>query len=260
MESRSPFGVRWQSEAATPLCLLLLVSLTACQTSSKPEQARETQPITQPAIVKSEFIYEEAPFPSCHASTIEQIRDGLIAGWFGGTDEGNRDVGIWVSRHTGGKWSPVVEVANGIQEDGKRHPCWNPVLFQPADGPLLLFYKVGPTPSTWWGMLITSGDRGKTWSKPRRLPDGILGPVRSKPVLLPDGRLLCPSSSEHEGWRVHMEETRDLGKTWTKTGPLNTAAEFSAIQPTVLLHPGNAVQILCRSRQGRVTECWSTDG
>ena len=234
-----------------------LLLLTGCRTSS--ERGVQTHPAAQPAIVKSEFVYEQAPFPSCHASTIAETKEGLVAAWFGGTDEGNRDVGIWVSRHTGGRWSDVVEGANGIQADGKRHPCWNPVLFQPSQGPLLLFYKVGPSPSTWWGMLITSDDAGKTWSKPRRLPDGILGPIRSKPVLLPGGRLLCPSSSEHDGWRVHMEETRDLGKTWTKSEPLNTAAEFAAIQPTVLLHPHDAVQILCRSRQGRVTECWSTD-
>ena len=36
-------------------------------------------------MVKSEFIYEEAPFPSCHASSIDQTREGLIAAWFGGT-------------------------------------------------------------------------------------------------------------------------------------------------------------------------------
>jgi hypothetical protein len=29
-------------------------------------------------IVSSEFIYETAPFPSCHASTIEETRDGSV--------------------------------------------------------------------------------------------------------------------------------------------------------------------------------------
>ena len=36
-------------------------------------------------IVLREFIYETAPFPSCHASTIAQTRSGLAAAWFGGT-------------------------------------------------------------------------------------------------------------------------------------------------------------------------------
>src|SRR5688500_7164965 len=113
-------------------------------------------------IVRSEFIYETAPFPSCHASTIAETKDGLAAAWFGGTAEKNPDVGIWFSTSIrGGSWSPPVEVANGVQEKGKRQPCWNPVLFQPKEGPLLLFYKVGPSPSRWWGMLIKSADGGK---------------------------------------------------------------------------------------------------
>ena len=105
-------------------------------------------PAAAPA-VKSEFIFERAPFPSAHASTIVETPDGLVAAWFGGTRERNPDVGIWVSRHSEKGWSSPVEVANGIQSDGTRHPCWNPVLFQPAKGPLILFYKVGPSPSAW---------------------------------------------------------------------------------------------------------------
>lgn len=240
--------------------LLLLVFVTACQTNSGTPAAEHSSPVSNQAILKNEFVYDDAPFPSCHASTIAETKNGLVAAWFGGTDEGNRDVGIWISRHSGGKWLPVVEVATGVQPDGKRHPCWNPVLFQPAGGPLLLFYKVGPSPSTWWGMLVTSDDGGKTWSSPQRLPEGIFGPIKNKPVMLGDGRLLCPSSTEHAGWRVHMEETSDLGKTWTRSDALNTAAEFAAIQPTVLLHPGNVLQIMCRSRQKVITECWSRDG
>jgi predicted neuraminidase len=124
---------------------------------------------------------------------------------------------------------------------------------------LLLFYKVGPSPSEWWGMLMTSTDGGVTWSKPRRLPDGILGPIKNKPVLLKDGLLLCGSSTEHAGWRVHVERTKDLGVTWQKSEPLNDRVQFGAIQPTILVHRSGAIQILCRSRQKMITECWSTD-
>ena len=219
-------------------------------------------PSTQPAaIVKAEFIYETAPFPSCHASTIAQTKDGLAAAWFGGTDEGARDVGIWLALKPGKAeaWSKPVQVATGKGDDGKTYPCWNPVLFQPKDGPLLLFYKVGPRPSAWWGMLITSDDAGKTWSEPRRLPDGILGPVKNKPVQLADGTIVCGSSTEHDGWRAHVERTGDLGKTWTKTEPLNDKT-LSIIQPAVLTHGDGKLQLLCRTRQKKIGEFWSDDG
>lgn len=212
----------------------------------------------KPGLIKSEFIYQTAPFPQCHASTIEETKNGLVAAWFGGTREKHPDVGIWISRFDGKKWSPVKEVANGVQSTGKRYPCWNPVLFQPKNGPLMLFYKVGPSPSTWWGMVITSDDEGKTWSQPKRLPKGILGPIKNKPVQLTDGTILSPSSTEHAGWRVHMERSSNNGKSWTLIGPLNDGKQFSAIQPTII-RTGKTLQILCRSRQGKIVQAESKD-
>ncbi|WP_445482310.1 sialidase family protein [Larkinella rosea] len=211
-------------------------------------------------VVKSEFIYETAPFPSCHASTLAETPEGVVAAWFGGTDERDPDVGIWFSRKTGSGWTAPVELANGIQATGPRQPTWNPVLFQMPKGPLLLFYKVGPSPSTWWGMLMRSDDGGKTWTKPTRLPDGIVGPIKNKPVLLASGKLLCPSSSEDNGWRLHMESSTDGGKTWQKTAALNDGKEFSAIQPSILFHPNGRLQLLCRSKNKKVLESWSDDG
>ncbi|MCI0748292.1 MAG: exo-alpha-sialidase [Verrucomicrobia subdivision 3 bacterium] len=249
-----------QSRGSAAFCSavgLLGLLLTGCASIEPVEQGAPSRAATS-AIVKSEFIYEQAPFPSCHASTIAETKSGLIAAWFGGTDEGEPDVGIWVSRHEGAKWISPVEVANGAQADGNRYPTWNPVLFQPREGPLLLFYKVGPSPSRWWGMLMTSRDEGKTWSKPQRLPEGILGPIRAKPLQLADGTLLCGSSTEHAGWAVHFERTPDLGQTWTRTKALNDPSEFDAIQPTILVH-GPKLQALCRSKQKRVTELWSID-
>ena len=208
---------------------------------------------------KSEFIYETAPFPSCHASTIAETPQGLITAWFGGTHERHKDVGIWTSRLVDGKWTAPVEVANGVQTETLRYPCWNPVLFQMPGAELLLFYKVGPSPAEWWGMMMRSTDGGQSWSKSEKLPDGILGPIKNKPVLLQDGTLLCPSSSEHDGWRVHFELSKDAGRTWSKTPTINDGKEFSAIQPSVLFHEDGRLQILCRSKNAYVLEAFSAD-
>ncbi|MCK5104723.1 MAG: exo-alpha-sialidase, partial [Cyclobacteriaceae bacterium] len=115
-------------------------------------------------ITTAEFVFEEAPFKECHASTIAETPTGIVASWFGGTREKNKDVEIWISRKVDGKWTKPISIANGIQNENLRHPCWNPVLFNPKNGPLMLFYKVGPDPSEWWGMLVKSDDGGKTWS------------------------------------------------------------------------------------------------
>lgn len=217
-----------------------------------------------PAVIVSEFLNEHAPYPECHASTIVETAPGrLAAAWFGGTKERNPDVGIWFARQENGRWLPAVEVANGIQVGGgKRLPTWNPVLFQPAGGPLVLFYKVGPSPSTWWGMMMTSSDGGKTWAAPHRLPDGILGPVKNKPVTLPDGAWLSPSSTEGNptGWLVHFELSRDAGRTWQKIGPVAKGPGLDAIQPSILFHPDGALQALCRTKQGVIAQTWSRDG
>jgi predicted neuraminidase len=210
-------------------------------------------------IVQSEFIFEDPPTQSCHASTIVESNGKLFAAWFGGKAEGDPSVGIWLSQNDGAKWSKPIEVATGQSDDGKKYPCWNPVLFQPKTGPLMLFYKVGPSPSRWWGMLITSTDAGQSWSKPQRLPEGILGPIKDKPIELPNGTIVCGSSTEHQGWRLHVEFTPDLGKTWTKTEPLNDGKEFAAIQPTFLSHPDGSLQLLCRSKAGKILTARSQD-
>jgi predicted neuraminidase len=206
-------------------------------------------------IVSAGFIFETAPFPSSHASTIVETSTGLVAAWFGGTREGHQDVGIWISRRDDGRWTTPVEVARG-----EGYPCWNPVLYQPNEGPLMLFYKAGPNPREWWAMLMTSANGGRSWSITKPLPPGFLGPIRSKPVAIGD-RLLCGSSTEHDGWRVHMEWTDSSGERWEKAGPLESKPEtFDAIQPTILRHGGDRVQILCRTRQGVVAQAWSNDG
>ena len=221
-------------------------------------------PLVHPAVIRSEFIYAGAPIPSAHASSIADPPQGLVAAWFGGSREGAEDVAIWLSRLVDGKWTAPVVVATGLQSDGRRFPCWNPVLAPWPDGTLRLFYKVGPSPARWWGMWIASHDGGRTWNAPTRLPDGILGPVKNKPVRLESGVIVSGSSTESTDpdprWRVHFELSADSGRTWTVVTPAPTnGPELDAIQPAILVHPGHQLQALGRSRSGFIFESWSLD-
>lgn len=229
--------------------------------TAAPCLADDPKALNADAVIANEFIYDSAPFPSCHASTIVETPAGLVTAWFGGTDEGEPDVGIWVSRQVDGQWTTPVEVANGVQHRDLRYPCWNPVLVQvPCGGELLLFYKCGPSPSEWWGMLTSSTDHGVTWSMAHRLPEGIDGPVKNKPILLDDGTLLCGSSTEYDGWTVHFELTRDWGRTWQRVGPINDRETYHAIQPCFLKLADGRLQILCRSQERYITTAFSEDG
>src|SRR5687768_3036494 len=104
------------------------------------------QPIV-PQLERRVMIMENPPVASCHASTIVALgKDKLMAAWFGGSREGNKDVTIWIAVNENGKWGPAKEIANGVVNDTLRYPCWNPVLFKTKAGRLFLFYKVGPNP------------------------------------------------------------------------------------------------------------------
>jgi len=212
--------------------------------------------------VREELIFQDAPFSQCHASTLVETRKGeLLAAWFGGSHEGNKDVKIWTSTNKNGKWSAPTAVADGNFGSTGVFPLWNPVLFKTQENKLILFYKAGPNPREWWGMYKTSVDHGKTWSQAVRLPDGILGPIKNKPIQLSDGTILSPSSTESvksDVWKVHIERSNGHGKTWTKIA-VDPETEFGVIQPSILSYSGGRLQILCRSKQGNVIESWSDD-
>ncbi|WP_346237350.1 sialidase family protein [Niabella insulamsoli] len=215
-------------------------------------------------ILSEEFLYLEADFPQCHSATILELQGGeLLCAFFGGTRERHPDVEIRLChKKPGGSWSAPVSIADGVQADGSRLPTWNPVLFQPKNGPVYLFYKVGPSPSKWWGMVKTSTDGGKTWSDAKKLKEPIIGPVKNKPVQLANGIVLSGSSTELNGWKCHIERSEDQGKTWSFIGPLNDGRSIGAIQPTLLTYGGDSIQLLARTKfeeKGYIAESWSFD-
>ncbi|MEK7781857.1 MAG: hypothetical protein AAB370_10205, partial [Verrucomicrobiota bacterium] len=61
-------------------CLAMALLASTLVVTAK---AQNTGLTNQSGFVKAEFIYETAPFPSCHASTIVETKAGLVASWFG---------------------------------------------------------------------------------------------------------------------------------------------------------------------------------
>ena len=137
------------------------------------------------------------------------------------------------------------------------------MLFQPKEGPLQLYYKVGPNPVEWWGLLRLSDDNGKTWGEPRRLPDGILGPIKNKPVQLQDGTILSGSSAEGlkvgPSWQIHFERSRDNGVTWEKIAVEQPATAPASIQPSILFLKDGGLMSVGRTRNAKVFSTVSND-
>jgi predicted neuraminidase len=210
-------------------------------------------------LIKSENIMPSPPFKECHASTIVELSKGkMMAAWFGGTRESNPDVTIWVTTFENEKWSAPLSIADGISNDTLRYPCWNPVLFKTKEGKLFLFYKIGKNPRTWWGMMMYSNNDGKTWSKPKKLPEGFLGAIKNKPIQLQNGDILHPSSTEsvdEKTWHIHLEKCDMNGQNWVKIPIENDT--FGVIQPTILRYSKNKLQLLNRRRHNKVVQTWS---
>lgn len=208
------------------------------------------------------FIFEKAPFPECHASTIVETSPGrLMAAWFGGTREKAKDVQIWASRFSNGKWSELEVVGT---ENG--YPCWNPVLFMGSKGDVILWYKAGPDPQTWSGYVRRSKDEGKTWSKAEIMPAGQFGPVRAKPIRIADGTehgmILAGTSVEsHRTWAPYVDRSPDDGHTWFRSNAYNvTGRPRGMIQPTIFQADDKRIIAMCRSADtGRICVAESRD-
>ena len=300
-------------------------------------------PTAHPAIVKDEFLYEKASFPQCHSASIVETRKGnLVATYFGGTREGNPDVCIWVNIKKKGEksWSEPILAADGVLELGsayaqagigglsgmneettpaevgpiknpnlydktatlKRKACYNPVLIEMPNGELWLFFKIGTRVKDWTGWLAKSKDGGRTWSNKEPLPAGFLGPIKNKPEII-NGRLLCPSSTEDNGWKFHMEIYDLKTQQWKYVGPVEAELAMRSenmpsgssspattpdaspsgkkedleapdaggvadqsgmhpidcIQPSILKLKDGRLQVLMRTRNGKIATSFSSD-
>jgi alpha-L-fucosidase len=211
--------------------------------------------------ITQRYIAQEPITTNSHAATLAEIKPNqIMAAWFGGKYEGAKDVGIYFSTYKDKSWSAPQSLIKPAVIQGDTLPCWNPVLFKSKSQSLYLFYKIGKNPREWFGAMIISKDDGATWSAPKYLPKGILGPIRNKPVEVTPGVILCGSSTEsveNNNWRAHVEMYTEATDQWEKIA-IEDKKQFDVIQPAFLLH-ANAIQMLLRSKHNKLVSSWSKD-
>lgn len=230
-------------------------------------------------VLEKGFIFQPGtvPFNVCHASNLCRMKDGeMIAAWFGGEHEGSDDVSIWTIRTENGVWQSPVLTAHDVNE-----PHWNPVLYERADGTLLLFYKVGRVIAEWYTVCRVSTDGGRTFSEPHELVPGDRGgrgPVRCKVITLSDGSMLAGTSTEKGIWTAYADRSEDGGASWSLSNPVQiplaenavivdsdiplSAQSFSGrgvIQPTLWESEPGHVHMLLRSSEGEIYRADSED-
>lgn len=252
--TRNPLRYQHLAGLTKQYCIVLIL-ITLCFSVVQADVSASKK-----AIVLEEFIFTKSPTRDCHASSLLELANGdLLCTWFGGTREGAPDVKIWLSRKLrGGQWQLPVSVADG---DGKT--CFNPVLVQLKGGDIQIYYC---SPDINTGQVITSSDNGYTWSNPRQLPKGFVGPIVNQPVYMDDGTIIAGGSLQGgPGWRIHVERSTDNGKTWTKIGPISDPVhtKYHIIQPTILVHSQKCLQILARTNEkdknAKLAQTWSMD-
>ena len=170
----------------------------------------------QSGLISREFIFENAPFASAHASTIVETKPGLMAAWFGGSDEGFPDVSptsfedhgwrVHFERTTdlGLTWTTV-----GPVDDDKTWEVIQPPLLLHPDGRIqaLSRSQQSKVVECW------SDDGGKTWSNlaATSLPNPDSG---IDAVTLADGRFLLVYNPTVKGRSPLDVAISPDGKTW----------------------------------------------
>lgn len=178
-------------------------------------------PTRDEAITKDEFLYDYSGFPSAHASTITQLKNGdLVAAYFGGTFERNPDVCIWVSRKPKGAkaWEKPILAADGVYRLGtpeakKAGLSGIDEKTTPADkGPIKDGLRRFGVPANYKYDFRSKSANIKLASNLKR--KSCWNPVL---YTMPDGEiwLFYKVGSTVGDWTGCLVKSKDGGKTWT---------------------------------------------
>ncbi len=192
-------------------CLFLVFSAVPPLEGFAPPKYEYFPSSTDKPLFQTQFI-SKGITGAVHCATVVEISEGrLLAFWYGGSDERDRDVCIYSSIFDpqNAAWSHerVLISREDTQQDLDRYikALGNPVVIKDENSKLWLFY-VSISYGGWSGSAInltTSSDEGKTWIPSRRL---ISSPylnlstlVKGNPFLFEDGTIGLPVYHEFIG-------------------------------------------------------------
>jgi predicted neuraminidase len=213
-----------------------------------------------------EEAYLPTLFRSSHAASLLELRNGdLLCFWFSGSEEGESNVAIVMSRLPKGLkvWGKTVEIDH---QQGKSFQ--NPVAFQTANGRIWLIHtsqSAGQGQRDAHVLYLTSDDFGRSWTKPIPLFTKAGSFIRHPPLLLNEKWILplyyTPSSSIINGAKTHYSVTMitsDAGRSW-KECPIPKS--HGLVQPDIVQLANGKFVAFFRSRYADfIYRSNSTDG
>lgn len=199
-------------------------------------------------------------FASVHAADLLELPNGdLLACWFAGSDEGNADISIAVSRLKAGEstWS-LGEI---VSDDPSRSEQ-NPSLFLTPDGEIWLMYTAqtsrAPEHNPHFNLQYTaeirrkiSRDNGYTWGPTETMFSRPGSFCRQKIQILSNGRwvfgnwICFPDETRNGSDITVVQISDDQGKTWREVEMPNSAGRVHA--NLIETSPGELTALL-RSR------------
>jgi predicted neuraminidase len=184
------------------------------------------------------------------------------ATWYAGItpeEDQNNYVVVATSGNGGKSWTEKLIV--DPDGDGPVR-AFDPELWIDPEGILWLFWAEtighdGTNAGLWARTSKKPGKEGSTWSKPRRITDGIM---MCKPTVLSSGEWILPAST----WRENDESARivvskDKGKTFTVRGVCNVPKEVRAFDEHMVVERNDkSLWMLVRTKYG-IGESTSND-
>ncbi len=179
-----------------------------------------------------------------HCAAVVEISGGkLLAFWYGGSDERDKDVCIYSSIFTpqNAVWSHERALISreSTQKDVDRYikSLGNPVIIKDKNSKLWLFY-VSISYFGWSGSAInltTSTDEGKTWTPSRRLVTSpclnLATLVKGAPFLFEDGTIGLPVYTEFIG---KFGELLHLDREGNVIRKIRLSSDRYSLQPVIV--------------------------